>query len=115
MRLFNFQMSEELRRKAFAAAQRSGKTASCYVREAVFEKLEREDGQLTMADNVTKGSIFGRIFRVNGRADAYKKFCTENGEFTRSHKRLAQNMKERGFTQRNSSGRFWEGIKLIGE
>jgi len=44
---------------------------------------------------------------------AYKQFCSDNGEFLRSHRRLTQNMAERGFRQRNSGGRFWEGVRLI--
>lgn len=49
---------------------------------------------------------------------AYKKFCDANGEYVRSHRRLTQNMHERGFRQINSGsagGRFWEGIRLIGD
>jgi len=46
---------------------------------------------------------------------AYKQFCIDNGEFLRSHRRLTQNMTERGFQQKNSGGRYWEGIKLIGD
>lgn len=48
--------------------------------------------------------------------NAYKKFCEANGEFLRSHRRLTQNMIERGFQQaRNRSERYWEGIRLLGE
>ncbi len=43
---------------------------------------------------------------------AYKSFCEANGEFLRSHRRLTQNMHERGFRQINSAGRYWEGIEL---
>lgn len=43
---------------------------------------------------------------------AYSKFCESNGEYKRSHRRLTQNMHERGFEQRNSAGRFWQGIRL---
>lgn len=46
---------------------------------------------------------------------AYKQFCADNGEFLRSHRRLTQNMIERGFKQRNSGGRYWEGVRLIGD
>ena len=49
---------------------------------------------------------------------AYKSFCEVNGEFLRSHRRLTQNMQERGFRQINSGstgGRYWEGISLIEE
>ncbi len=45
--------------------------------------------------------------------DAYKQFCSENGEFLRSHRRLSQNMSERGFRQVNNGSRFWEGVRLI--
>jgi putative DNA primase/helicase len=45
--------------------------------------------------------------------DSYKQFCQDNGEFLRSHRRLTQNMIERGFKQMNSGGRFWEGVRLI--
>jgi putative DNA primase/helicase len=44
---------------------------------------------------------------------AYKEFCTANGEYLRSHRRLTQNMHERGFKQHNSGGRYWEGIRLL--
>lgn len=44
---------------------------------------------------------------------AYKRFCEENGEYLRSHRRLTQNMQERGFTQLKSGGRYWDGIRLI--
>jgi putative DNA primase/helicase len=44
---------------------------------------------------------------------AYVRFCDENGEFKRTHRRLTQNMNERGFRQMNSGGRYWEGIRLI--
>ncbi len=47
---------------------------------------------------------------------AYKSFCEANGEFLRSHRRLTQNMHERGFKQVNSGskgGRCWVGIRLI--
>jgi len=44
---------------------------------------------------------------------AYMRFCDENGEFKRTHRRLTQNMNERGFKQMNSGGRYWEGIRLI--
>lgn len=53
-------------------------------------------------------------FRVSN-ADlyrAYKKFCDENGEYSRSHRKLSQNMLERGFQQQNSGGRYWEGVRL---
>lgn len=58
--------------------------------------------------------IFESDFQVpNGDLyAAYKKFCEQNGEYLRSHRRLAQNMKERGFQQRNSGGRYWDGIRL---
>lgn len=46
---------------------------------------------------------------------AYEKFCRDNGEYQRSHRRFSQNMKERGFRQGNSSGRYWEGIRLVSE
>lgn len=45
--------------------------------------------------------------------DAYLKYCKENGEFPRSHKRLSQNMQERGFRQGRSGSRYWEGVRLI--
>jgi putative DNA primase/helicase len=44
---------------------------------------------------------------------AYKRFCEENGEYLRSHRRLTQNMQERGFRQHNSAGRYWDGIRLL--
>lgn len=44
---------------------------------------------------------------------AYKEFCTANGEYLRSHRRLTQNMHERGFRQLNSGGRYWDGVKLL--
>ena len=44
---------------------------------------------------------------------AYKEFCTANGEYLRSHRRLTQNMHERGFHQLNSGGRYWDGVKLV--
>jgi len=44
---------------------------------------------------------------------AYVKFCDENGEFKRAHRRLTQNMNERGFRQTKSGSRYWEGIRLI--
>ena len=44
---------------------------------------------------------------------AYKRFCEENGEYLRSHRRLTQNMQERGFKQHNSAGRYWDGIRLL--
>ncbi|MEO5857403.1 MAG: phage/plasmid primase, P4 family, partial [Pyrinomonadaceae bacterium] len=43
---------------------------------------------------------------------AYKKFCEANGEYVRAHRRLTQNLHERGFEQRNSGGRYWQGIRL---
>lgn len=59
--------------------------------------------------------IIASDFRVSN-SDLYKayvKFCDENGEFKRTHRRLTQNMNERGFRQVNSGGRYWEGIRLI--
>jgi putative DNA primase/helicase len=44
---------------------------------------------------------------------AYSKFCETNGEYKRSQRRLTQNLNERGFVQRNSGGRYWEGIRLL--
>ena len=44
---------------------------------------------------------------------AYKRFCEENGEYLRSHRRLSQNLQERGFRQMKSGGRYWDGIKLL--
>lgn len=44
---------------------------------------------------------------------AYKEFCTANGEYLRSHRRLTQNMHERGFSQGRQSGRYWDGVKLV--
>jgi putative DNA primase/helicase len=44
---------------------------------------------------------------------AYKKFCDENGEYSRSHRILSQSMKERGYKQQNSGGRYWEGLRLL--
>lgn len=44
---------------------------------------------------------------------AYKEFCTANGEYLRSHRRLTQNMHERGFQQGRQSGRYWDGVKLV--
>jgi putative DNA primase/helicase len=44
---------------------------------------------------------------------AYKRFCESNAEFLRSHRRLTQNLLERGFKQLNSGGRYWQGIRLI--
>jgi len=72
MRLFNFQMSEELRRKTFTAAERSGKTASRYVREAVSEKLEREDGQGPAVSDDAKELSSGGYFE---RTDAPDNDC----------------------------------------
>lgn len=53
-------------------------------------------------------------FRVSNSDlyEAYRKFCLANGEFPRKHRRLTQNMFERGFRQLNSGGRYWEGIRL---
>lgn len=53
-------------------------------------------------------------FRVsNGDLyDAYKKFCNENGEYLRSHRRFSQNMAERQFKQMRGSSRYWEGLRL---
>jgi putative DNA primase/helicase len=44
---------------------------------------------------------------------AYEKFCKENGEYARSHRRLTQNMFERGFKQLNSGGRYWDGLRVV--
>lgn len=54
-------------------------------------------------------------FRVNNSDlyKAYKKFCDENGEYLRSHRKFTQNLRERGFLQGNASGRFWDGLRLI--
>ncbi len=43
----------------------------------------------------------------------YKKFCDANGKYTRSHRRLTQYLIQRGVRQRNSGGRFWEGLRLL--
>ena len=67
-------------------------------------KIEFENDYIIPAD-----------FRVSN-SDLYKayvRFCDENGEFKRTHRRLTQNMNERGFRQMNSGGRYWEGIRLI--
>ena len=45
--------------------------------------------------------------------EAYKTFCKDAGEYLRSQRRLSQNLKERGFKQIMSGGRYWEGIKLL--
>lgn len=42
----------------------------------------------------------------------YKEFCSDNGEELRSHKRLSQNLKERGFEQDKSGARYWNGLRL---
>lgn len=44
---------------------------------------------------------------------AYRKFCDANGEYARSHRRLSQNLKERGFSQIKSGNRQWAGIRLV--
>lgn len=46
---------------------------------------------------------------------AYKKFCDDNGEYLRSHRKFTQNMRERGFRQQNSGGRYWEGVRLTSD
>lgn len=46
---------------------------------------------------------------------AYKKYCNENGEYLQSSRRLGQKLHERGFRAGNSAGRYWEGVRLIGE
>lgn len=46
---------------------------------------------------------------------AYKKFCDDNGEYLRSHRRFSQNLRERGFRQLKSGERYWDGLRLIGE
>lgn len=67
-------------------------------------KIEFENDYIIPAD-----------FRVSNTDlyKAYVRFCDENGEFKRTHRRLTQNMNERGFRQMNSGGRYWEGIRLI--
>ena len=74
--------------------------------------------QQARARSETNGAyVIPADYRVSNNElyTAYKKFCDENGEYKRSHKRLSQNMRERGFQQHNSAGRYWEGIKLIGD
>ena len=45
--------------------------------------------------------------------DAYKKFCSENGDQPRTHRRLTQNLKERGFKNQPENGkRVWHGFSL---
>lgn len=45
---------------------------------------------------------------------AYRKFCNDNGfNWAFSKPRLTKNMKERGYRQANSGGRYWEGIRLV--
>lgn len=46
---------------------------------------------------------------------AYKKFCSDNGLYTFSQPRLSRNLKERGYRQRNSGGRKWEKIRVLGD
>jgi putative DNA primase/helicase len=57
------------------------------------------------------------IYRVTNAElyRAYKKFCDENGEYLRSHRKLSQSLKDRGFHQQNSGGRYWEGLRLLGD
>ena len=43
---------------------------------------------------------------------AYKEFCTANGEYLRSHRRLSQEMYDRGFSQRVLYNRCWLGVRL---
>lgn len=44
---------------------------------------------------------------------AYRKFCEANGEYARSHRRLSQNLRERGFQQIKNNARQWAGIRLL--
>ena len=60
-------------------------------------------------------SIYEPDYQVSNKDlyAAYKTFCTENGEYLRSHRRLTQNMIERGFKQGRQSSRYWQGVKLL--
>lgn len=72
----------------------------------------RDDVPQSMLDNTFINPINYRVSNKDLYA-AYKEFCTANGEYLRSHRRLTQNMHERGFRQLNSGGRYWDGVKLV--
>lgn len=70
-----------------------------------------------MTRNDPEAYVNESAFRVSNPSlyAAYKKFCADNGMFLFSQPRLSRNLIERGFRQRNSGGRFWEGIRLQDE
>jgi putative DNA primase/helicase len=47
--------------------------------------------------------------------EAYEKFCKKNGEYVRSQRRFSIALKERGFRQGNSGGRYWDGVRLLAD
>lgn len=44
--------------------------------------------------------------------EAYKRFCYARFKQPLSHRRLTQYLLRRGFRQRNSGGRYWEGFRI---
>lgn len=86
-----------------------------FEQDSIAQFIEECCTTLEQARNrVSEDYIIAGDFHVTN-ADlykAYKQFCIENGEYQLKHKKLTQNMTERGFNQRNSGGRFWEGIRL---
>lgn len=72
----------------------------------------RDDVPESMIDNTYINPIEYRVSNKDLYA-AYKTFCSENGEYQRSQRRLTQNMNERGFKQMRTSSRYWEGVRLL--
>ncbi len=62
------------------------------------------------------GYINEIIYRVSNTDlyEAFRKFSGTAGEKTvLSHRRFTQEMRDRGFQQKNSMGRYWDGVRLI--
>ncbi|WKZ17748.1 MAG: phage/plasmid primase, P4 family [Candidatus Jettenia sp. CY-1] len=47
--------------------------------------------------------------------EGYKKWCTDNNEFTLNNRQFGRGLKEKGFQSLQSSGNWWRGIGLKGE
>jgi putative DNA primase/helicase len=107
-----FQKYQERRRLIEPAEIRAEVETYRFEQDSIAQFIDQmcelwDESNASVLDKIIYRSKNGDVYA------AYKRFCDQNGEMARTHRRLSQNLKERGFHQVNENGtRYWHGLRL---
>jgi putative DNA primase/helicase len=95
--------------------QRDGLNPPAAVRDATEEYFAMEDAILSWLDDRAFVSPQAGTTKTSALYQDFKKWAETTGEFCGSQKRFSQDLKDHGFTIRESHGKVIDGIGLRGE